>query len=79
MFARGMAVFAIAGISGVILAIVGGARSSSAHTLDEYNIDVNLRHAGLILFVVLFAGCLGITVYCWLYWRIILVYRRRVS
>ncbi|KAI1797534.1 hypothetical protein LXA43DRAFT_1176877 [Ganoderma leucocontextum] len=78
VFARGMAVFAIAGISGVILAIVGGARLSSAHTIDQANVDTNLRHAGLILFVILFSGCLGIMLYCWLYWRIIFMYRRRI-
>ncbi|PIL30927.1 hypothetical protein GSI_07096 [Ganoderma sinense ZZ0214-1] len=78
IFAKGMAVFALAGISGVVLAIVGGARSSSAHTADEYNLDMQLRHVGLILFVVLFSGCLGITAYCWLYWRLIWIYRRRI-
>lgn len=74
-----MALFAVAGISGVVLAIVGGARLGSAHTLDQFNVDVNLRHAGLILFVVLFAGCLVLTIYCWPHWKIIWFYRRRVS
>ncbi|KAM5532760.1 hypothetical protein V8D89_013557 [Ganoderma adspersum] len=78
IFTRGMAVFGLAGISGVVLAIVGGARSGSAHTLAEYNVDMQLRHAGLILFAILFSGCLCIMVYCWLHWRVVWMYRRRI-
>ncbi|RPD58386.1 hypothetical protein L227DRAFT_601949 [Lentinus tigrinus ALCF2SS1-6] len=78
VFARGMPVFALSGITGVIIAIVGGARATSAKTWDQYNDNVTLRHVAMILFIILFSGMLCTVLFCWMNWRRILRYRRRL-
>ncbi len=79
VFSRGIIVCALSGATGVILAIIGGARGTSATTWDEYNDNVTLRHVAIILFIILFSGMLCIVMYCWMNWNSILRYRRRVS
>ena len=69
----------MAGISGVVLAIVGGIKATKATTWDQYNYDLTLRRAGMILFIILFFGTHLVTAICWLNWKRILRYRRKVS
>ncbi|KAI0724186.1 hypothetical protein C8T65DRAFT_691335 [Cerioporus squamosus] len=78
VFSRGLLVVALSGATGVILAIVGGARGTTATTWDEYNDNVTLRHAAMILFIILFFGMLCIVLYCWMHRKRILRYRQRL-
>ncbi|RDX56259.1 hypothetical protein OH76DRAFT_608389 [Lentinus brumalis] len=78
VFSRGIIVCALSGATGVILAIIGGARGTSATTWDEYDDNVTLRHVAIILFIILFSGMLCIVMYCWMNWKRILRYRRRL-
>lgn len=69
----------ILSIVGIVLIIVGGSKSASAGTdISKLNSATNLRHAGSILFVVLFALLVIVHLYFWANRGEILQHRRTV-
>ena len=72
-------IFGVVGITGVVLAIAGAVKGAIATTMDAYNYALELRRAGMILFLILFSGMLLTAALCWLNWSRLLKYRRKVS
>ena len=75
---RGLAVMTLVSTIGLILTIVGGTNMASATSESSLQSGSDLRHAGIILLVVVGFGCALATFYAWQNKDLILKYRRRV-
>ena len=69
----------LASLVGLILAIIGGSEIGNATTQSTLNTGTNLRHAGAIIFAVVYGLTVLLTAYCWANKSVILKYRQRVS
>ncbi|KAI0735539.1 hypothetical protein C8Q76DRAFT_286066 [Earliella scabrosa] len=77
-FTKRIMIFGVVGITGVVLAIAGAVKGAVATTMDAYNYALELRRAGMILFLILFTGMLLTAALCWLNWSRLLKYRRKL-
>lgn len=68
----------LVGTAAVILAIVGSVTVSSSQNENDLNTAVTLRHISSILFIVLYAGIVAITAFCWVYHARVLPHRRKL-
>ncbi|EJF58410.1 hypothetical protein BD309DRAFT_606118 [Dichomitus squalens] len=75
---RGLAVLTLVSTIGLVLTIYGGTKMASASSEDSLNSGSDLRHAGIILFIVVWVGCALVTFYVWRQKDLILRYRRRL-
>ncbi|KAH9891059.1 hypothetical protein C8Q73DRAFT_606069, partial [Cubamyces lactineus] len=75
---KGLRLAGLASLVGLILAIVGGSEIGNATTQSSLNTGTNLRHAGAIIFAVVFGMAVLLTAYCWAHKLVILKYRQRL-
>lgn len=78
-FTKGIIVLVILCISGVALAIAGATKGALAKTTGDIDISLDLRRAGMVLFLIVASGILTAAALCWVNWKRILRYRGRVS
>ncbi len=76
---RGLRIVGLIGTIGLALAISGGVSAGDATSQSDLNSALTQRHAGVILFIVMYAGVVGTTLFCWQSRSVILRYRRQVS
>ncbi|PIL26229.1 hypothetical protein GSI_11984 [Ganoderma sinense ZZ0214-1] len=78
MGARTFRILHLVATVAIILAIVGGTSVSSAKKQSDLSNATTFRRVGAILFVILYAGVVAITAFCWLNRGQVLKYRRKL-
>ncbi|KAI0724188.1 hypothetical protein C8T65DRAFT_704103 [Cerioporus squamosus] len=78
LMTRGLRILGLVGTVGLALAISGGVSAGDATSQSSLNSALDQRHAGSILFVVMYVGAVGLTVMCWQNRDVILRYRRQL-
>ncbi|KAH9927511.1 uncharacterized protein BXZ73DRAFT_90761 [Epithele typhae] len=75
---RGLRLLGVLGTVALILAIVGGTSAGNPSSASDLSSGTNLRHVGTILYVVVYAGVVLLTAYCFAHRARILRYRRQL-
>ncbi|TFK93049.1 hypothetical protein K466DRAFT_479360 [Polyporus arcularius HHB13444] len=78
LLTRGLRIVGLIGTIGLALAISGGVSAGDATSQSDLNSALTQRHAGVILFIVMYAGVVGTTIFCWQSRSLILRYRRQL-
>lgn len=79
LLSRGLRIVGLIGTVGLVLAISGGVSAGNATSQSSLDNATTQRHVGVILFVVMYVGAVGLTLLCWQDRHLILRYRRQVS
>ncbi|RPD81633.1 hypothetical protein L226DRAFT_555791 [Lentinus tigrinus ALCF2SS1-7] len=78
LITRGLRIVGLVGTVGLALAISGGVSTGNATTQSTLHNATTQRHVGVILFVVMYVGVVGLTLLCWQSRYLILRHRRQL-
>ncbi|RPD58385.1 hypothetical protein L227DRAFT_505377 [Lentinus tigrinus ALCF2SS1-6] len=78
ILSRGLRIVGLVGTIGLALAISGGVSAGDATSQSSLDSATTQRHVGVILFIVMYVGTVGMTFICWQSRYLILRYRRQL-